>query len=299
MRRAQLTLVAVTLSWGYVPVIVVRLEELPGLAIAAARVAIAAVGLGLVIALRHWRGLDKAVPRPWSHRPVAACTTGALLAVHWAALFAAYQRAPISTVILIVYLAPVGVAAVAPWALDEHHGTWTLVALAVAVAGLALVVGPGARDAGASGLALAALAAVTFVALVVVSKPLAQFYGGLRTAFIEFSGAAILLVPFAWSARWSALSATEWRSLLVLGLFHTGLLVAAYLGALARVPATHVGILGYLEPVSAVVLSWHFLEQGIALTTLMGGGLIVAAGVVVVRSASSVPLPEVSARAPG
>ena len=65
-----------------------------------------------------------------------------ILGVHWLAIFAAYQRASVGTVILITYLAPVVIAAVAPRALGEHLDARGMVALALGFAGLAMVAAP-------------------------------------------------------------------------------------------------------------------------------------------------------------
>ena len=52
-------------------------------------------------------------PRLLSVLPWHCVAAAVILAFHWLALFAAYKRAPAGTVILLVYLAPVGIAAVA------------------------------------------------------------------------------------------------------------------------------------------------------------------------------------------
>jgi drug/metabolite transporter (DMT)-like permease len=115
------------------------------------------------------------------------------------------------------------------------------------------------------------------------SKPLAEFYGGLRLAFSELAVAGVALLPVGLALHWGT-PRTSWLWLLVLGLAHTAAGVSLYLGALGRVPATHAGILGYLEPATAVVFGWVFLSERPGLGIVFGGLLIVAAGAVVVRS---------------
>jgi drug/metabolite transporter (DMT)-like permease len=62
--------------------------------------------------------------------------------------------------------------------------------------------------------------------------------------------------------------------------------VGLYLEALGRVPATHVAILGYLEPVGVLVAAWLVLNETPSSGTLAGGALIVAAGVLLIHSAA-------------
>jgi drug/metabolite transporter (DMT)-like permease len=64
------------------------------------------------------------------------------------------------------------------------------------------------------------------------------------------------------------------------------------------VPATSVGILGYLEPVAVVAFSWLLLSDSPSITTVAGGALIVVAGALVLRTASTA-VPEVPVHVPG
>jgi drug/metabolite transporter (DMT)-like permease len=242
--------------------------------------------LGVALLVTRSGPQKGAHPALLSVKPWSCVTAGAVLAVHWITLFAAYKRAPAGTVILVVYLAPVGIAAIAPRVLGEALPARTLAALGVAVTGFALVAWPAVGAASIGGLVYAVAAAVTFVVLVLVSKPLAESYGGLRLAFMETAGAGLLILPVAAKAGWGR-PEWSWAWLLVLGLVHTALGTGLYLGALGRVPATHVGILGYIEPASVVLCGWLFLSQRPAAATVAGGALILLAGLLVVRSAPS------------
>ena len=97
MRRSYATLVAVCTFWGTIPFLS-RQVELPAAAIVFVRVWVAAAGLGLVVALgaRRTHG-----PRLFSHRPLRSIAVGVLLAVHWTAMFAGYQRASDDTVVFM------------------------------------------------------------------------------------------------------------------------------------------------------------------------------------------------------
>ena len=224
-------------------------------------------------------------PRLLSVQPLRCLLSAVVLGAHWLALFAAYKRAPAGTVILIVYLAPIGVAALAPRLLGERLGRGTVTALAAAVVGFGLVAGPTVHSAGATGLALSLVAAVLFVVLILLSKPLAEVYGGIRLAFIELAGAGLVLVPVAVATTWPPVEAA-WLWVVVLGVVHTALGISLYLRVLAEVPATHVGILGYLEPVVVVVAAWLWLGQRPATVTVIGGLFVIAAGVSVAVTAS-------------
>lgn len=297
MRRAILSLVVVCAGWGTIPLLTRGIELSPA-GIVFVRVWTGAAGLALVAAVRRRRRLPLATGR----RPaMRVLLVGPLLAVHWTAMFAAYQHAPADIVVFVVFLAPIGIAVVAPRALGERLTRRTIAALAVAVAGFALTTGP-ALGGGASavGVAYAALSAATLVVLIVVSKPLAESLGGFRLSRIELTGAGIVLLPVLVTAEWGSTTARQWLALGVLGVVHTGIGVAVYLDALSRVPATSVGILGYLEPVGVVVFSWLLFADVPSPTTVAGGALIVLAGALVLRAASSSSaVPEAPVHVPG
>jgi drug/metabolite transporter (DMT)-like permease len=300
VRRSYLMLSGVTAGWGTIPVLA-GLVHLPSALIVASRLWTAAICLGGAVWWRRRRDrrLSRvAMPALFSFRPARCACVAGVLAVHWLALFAAYHRAPAGTVILIVYLAPIGVAAVAPRLLGERLGRRTIAALVAATAGFALVAGPTVRSAGATGLVLSLIAAVLFVFLIVLSKPLAEVYGGLQLAFIEMAGAGLVLIPVAVLTHWPH-PAPSWLWLLVLGVVHTGVGISIYLAALADLPATHVGILGYLEPVGVVLCAWAFLGQRPAVETVLGGILVVGAGVTIVAFGHPDRAGEAAAAIPG
>ena len=286
-------------TWGTIPLLTRGIDLSPA-AIVVVRVWAGVAGLALAASVRRRRAAPSGAagtvrgPRP----SLRALLVGPLLAIHWTAMFAGYQHAAADVVVFVVFLAPIGIAVVAPRALGERLTPRTIVALAVAVAGFALVTGPALDGASAVGVGYAALSAATLVVLVVVSKPLAESLGGFRLARIELAGAGVVLLPVLVTTGWGGTTARQWSALLVLGFVHTGIGIAVYLDALAKVPATSVGILGYLEPVGVVVFSWLFLAVAPAVTTVAGGALIVLAGALVLRAAATTQ-PEVPAHVPG
>lgn len=266
--RAALLLAIVALGWGTIPLVAAE-ADLPAVALTFCRVWIAAAGLALLIVVTKPAG-----PRLLSISPGRALLTGAVLAAHWTAMFAAYDRAPDSAVIFLIFLAPVGVAVI------ERPSKRLVVALAVGVTGLALVAGPAIDPTGGTttvGLLLALVSGALFVALLLLAKPLAEAYGGMRLTLLEMVVAGIALLPAAATTSWDGLD-DAWPWLVLLGLVHTAVGTAIYLRTLALVPATEVGILGYLEPVGVVVFAWLLVGDSPTVATIIGGAIVVAAG---------------------
>ncbi|MDQ3147579.1 MAG: DMT family transporter [Actinomycetota bacterium] len=283
----------VAILWGTIGLLV-RQVDLPATAIAGVRVWLGAAVLGAWLARRR-RPAARSAAALLSARPVAVLTLGVLLAVHWVALVAALQRAPIGVVLLVTYLAPVGVAALAPRALGERVPPRSLAALALAVVGVALVATPSLGTPDAPGLALAALAGITLIAMTLLSKPLAENFGGANLAACQLAVAGVVLIPVAATAGWGA-PAPSWAWLVVLGVVHTGFAMGAYLGALAVLPVTTAGVLLYLEPVSAVLVGWLLLAETPTPATLVGGTLIVVAGALVLAPSGGAGPPGLGRR---
>lgn len=281
MRRASLALACLFAGFGTIP-LVSRQIELDGAAVAFARVLVGATALGLVVAVTRPPG-----PGLYTLHRGRVIASGCALGVHWATQFAGYQRAPAATVSLVIYLAPVGVAALAPVVLGERRTRRTLVALGLGVAGFVLVAaagggtGPGADD--TLGLLFAAASAASLVVLTLLAKPLAGVYGGLRLGLMQMAVATAVLAPVALADDWSSgADALGWLALL--GLAHTAFGGVVYLAMLARVRATHASILGYIEPVSVAALAWIVLGEAFGVATAIGGGLVVAAGWLVITA---------------
>lgn len=280
--RPELSVAGAAVLWGSIGLIVREVPE-PAVVIVFARVSIASAVLGLwLLATRRRR---PAVLHPLlSVRPARTLVQGVLLAAHWAALFAAFQRAPVGTVVLVTYVAPAIVALVAPRILGERVPPVVLVALAMAMVGAVLVLGPGADGVSTSGLALSVTAAVLLAALIVNAKLLSEAYGGVRLAFIQVLVASVALVPAVLLSDGTWPTAAAWAWLALLGVVHTAGALVVYLGALAHMPATSAGVLAYLEPVSAVFLGWWVLGEQPAAATFVGGALILLAGLLVLRA---------------
>ena len=287
--RAALLLSVVALGWGTIPLVAAE-ADLPAAALTFSRVWIAAVGLGVLLVATRPQG-----PRLLSITPVRAVLAGVVLAAHWTAMFAAYDRAPDSSVIFLIFLAPVGVA------LIERPSARLVAALAVGVVGMALVAGPtfdGADDETTLGLLLALLSGALFVVLLVLAKPLSEAYGALRLTLLEMIVAGLALLPAAATSSWDGLD-RAWPWLLLLGLVHTAVGTAIYLRTLALVPATEVGILGYLEPVGVVLFAWLLVGDSPTVATIIGGAIVVAAGALAATaSPTTTDRSEVSASVP-
>lgn len=227
--------------------------------------------------------------------PLLLLGSGALLTLHWVLFLKALNNLPIGDAVFITYLAPVLVALLSPVVLKEGLEGMTLLALGLALAGMALIslTGQvGGTGSTAAGIAFALSAAVSYALLLFILKYLREDTPTLTVSFYQLAVNALALSPFCVFREFSV-SARGWASLAVLGMVHTGLAGVVYVHAVKRVKAQHVGIIAYLEPASAMLFGRIFLGESLGWQDLLGGILIVAAGAMVIHRAWERPRPPV------
>lgn len=193
----------------------------------------------------------------------------------------ALQFASAGLVALLLYLYPVLVAALSVIFLRERL-TWPRVlALALALAGVALTAGPVTGEWRGVALALGA-AAIYSVYIIVGDRVLTAVSPWMSSAVIFASaglmaGALMLIGGVAFprtSAGWGAMAGIVALATLVP--------VSLFLFGVSRIGATNAALLSTLEPIVTTLLAaWAFNERLGALT-LVGGGLILLATVVIV-----------------
>ena len=273
---SELSVAGCAAFWGSIG-LVVREIDLSAVTLVTFRVGIATLAIGAWLLVRP----DRDGRRIVVHLPGRTVLQGVMLAVHWVLFFAALQRAPVGLVTLLVYLAPVLVAVLAPILLSEPLTRRVVVALVLALGGSVLLLGPGTDGVEVSGIVYALLAAVLLAALWMNAKVLSPVYGGLRLTFAQTAVATVVLLPVALLGDGTWLTREDLGWLLLLGLVYTALALVIYLGALGRIPAMHTSVLSYLEPLSAAILGWAVLDEVLGLGTVVGGLLIIAGGLLV------------------
>ncbi|MBO1737973.1 DMT family transporter [Leifsonia sp. TF02-11] len=220
--------------------------------------------------------------------------------------FAAIERIPVSTAILIEYLAPV-VLVLLVWARTRRAPRWMVLAgSGVAIAGLLLVVAPGGgRGLDPVGVTLAVTAMLGCAGYYVIAARPAEGLPPVALAAVGLllGGVALLavsatgLLPFVVSFRDVELfggPAPWWVPLAVVGVLATALAYAAGITAAGLLGSRLSSFAGLLEVVAATLYAWLLLGESLGALQLVGGVLILA-GIALVR-ADPTPAPSPSAR---
>jgi drug/metabolite transporter (DMT)-like permease len=230
------------------------------------------------------------------------------------AYFAAVRRIPVSTALLVEYLAPVILVGFT-WATTRRTPRPVVLAgLVLAIGGLVLVIGPGGlRAVDPVGLAIAFAAAIGCAAYFVIAArptegvaPVALAGSGLLLGglVLVLAGATGLL-PFTATFGDVALfdSATPWWvPLLVVVVIGTALAYATGITASGILGSRLASFVGLLEVVFASLLAWLLVGERLTPLQFAGGALILG-GIAAVRADDSTKDPaqdgDVSADEPG
>lgn len=212
--------------------------------------------------------------------------------------FAAIQRIPVGTGILIEYMAPLLLVAVA-WVRTRHTPkAVVLVGSVVALVGLVLVVSPGgAGSFDTLGLVFALLAMVGCALYYVISArpsdglpPVALAAAGLLIGGILLGAVGLLgLVPFTASFNDVTMFGNNvewWIPLLIVGVISTAVAYATSITASEMLGSRIASFAGLLEVVAATFYAWLLLGERLTIPQLIGGALILV-GIAFVRSEKS------------
>src|SRR3954451_6102126 len=272
--RGFLLVVLAALCWGTSGItgdVVADRTGLDPLDIAWHRMSIGAAVL-LAVHLVRARGAGSLrAPGLW-RRLVAV---GAGLAIYQSAYFAAVATAGVSIATLVALgLAPLLVAVGAAVLGHGRPDRPTVLALAVALAGLVLLVGVSAGGDGGDAVLLGALAAVgcaiAYAGVVLLSSRVPD---GVPTTTAGFAAGAVLLTPVALLGGLDL--TTDPLSLALLlcrGLVPTALAYGLFFTGVRVVPAAVASIVTLLEPLTATALATAVLGERLGGPPPRGGG---------------------------
>ena len=147
---------------------------------------------------------------------------------NWILLFEAYKYTTVSVATLSYYFAPVLVTAACPVLFKEKMGRKQWICFGMSTLGIVLITGLGDLGAGSSHLTgiLFGLGAACLYATVVLLNKFIKGVEGAHRTFLQFLAAAVVLIPYValtGGTHLEALDGVGWVSLLVVGLFHTGI----------------------------------------------------------------------------
>ena len=214
--------------------------------------------------------------------------------------FVALARMPVGIALLIEFTGPVLVALWVHFVQRQRLGRSLWLALALALAGLAMVAQIwSGLDFDVVGVLASFGAAISLATYYIAGKNMLSGRDTVSVTFWAFAVSALFwsVVKPWWTVPWAALgeevtlpgslevTTATWvlvAWVVVLGTLAPFLLVV---GALKRLVPTEAGVLGMVEPVLAGAVAWVWLGEALTAVQVVGS-LVVIAGIIVAQRAS-------------
>ena len=206
------------------------------------------------------------------------------VAIASASFIGALNHTSVARVLFILAIAPVLAALLARVTLGEPITRRTAAAMALALVGVALMLGaPGEGSLAGDGLSF--VVALAFALMIVITR----WRHDVSMAPATCLSQAILVVAFAPFATPSEIGAGDVGWLAALGIGQIGLGFALLTVGARLIPAAQVGLITLLEVVLGPVWVWLALDERPGTLTLVGGAIVILAILIQTRAE---PLPE-------
>lgn len=272
--NAKIKIALAMIIWGSLGIFVKNID-MPSMEIAFFRAIIASVtliGVGLFN-----KELDM---KKYSKKNLTLLIlSGIAMGFNWVLLFQAYKFTTIANATLSYYFAPVFMVLAAPIILKEKLSKRKVSAILVALLGLFLILNakPTSNEPSLNtslGILYGLSAAVLYTTVVFLNKSVKGLSGYDRT-IIQLISSAIVLIPFVIVRQSIHFSSTNSLVfVLILGIIHTAFAYSLYFGGIKDTPVHSAAILGYIDPISALLLGALFLGETMNFVQGAGGALI-------------------------
>jgi drug/metabolite transporter (DMT)-like permease len=206
--------------------------------------------------------------------------------------FTALKLAPAGLAALLLYLHPALVAVLAAAFLRERLTGAKLVALAVALAGTVLTVGPAISGDNSTpapnllaGLGFAVASAGFYAVYIIVASWVGRRADAMpmSTVVIASAAAVFLIATLIRGPQWPG-TAAGWLAVAGIALLSTVLAITLFFAGLERIGPVRASTLSTVEPLCTVVLAAWVLDESMAPVQIAGGALILAAAVLIARA---------------
>jgi drug/metabolite transporter (DMT)-like permease len=202
--------------------------------------------------------------------------SGAAMGASWMFLFEAYRQIGVSLATLAYYCGPVIVMALAPLVFKEKMVPVKIFGFLAVLVGMFLVNRHTLMQNGFSwGLLYGVMAAMLYAFMVIFNKKAVRITG-LENAVWQLAVGFITVALFTVIKQGIVIPVTSGSlfPILLLGILNTGIGCYLYFSAIQHLPAQSVAILGYLEPLSALIFSAAILQERLTFVQMMGAVLI-------------------------
>jgi drug/metabolite transporter (DMT)-like permease len=284
-RSGQLYVAAGAIAWSSAGVLQRELNVNIGTQIAG-RSLFGMLTLLVFILVSHVGGWSPLRRLNWWDLALAVC-----LCVASAAFIIALNHTSVANVLIFQAGSPLIAAAISWRLLGEPLTRRAIVAMAIALAGVAIMVGAPSHNS-PLGLGLSALTAVSFALVVVIARYRQEMSMAPATCLSQF---LLLLASLPFSQPGSV-DAHDLVMLVAFGVGQIGLGLALLTVGAQRISAAEISVISLLEVVLGPFWVWLVFAEAPPLATVLGGGLVIGAALLLALSDAAAPEPDESER---
>ena len=194
-------------------------------------------------------------------------------------LYYAFTHTTIANAVFTHYTAPIFVAVLAPLLLRESIDRLVVTAIVLSTAGLLLMFHEfSISEQHMKGIAAGVFSGLTYAILIILGRSLAQRFTPLVITVFQNLVVVLILLPFI-----KDVPLHIFGYFLLLGLVHSTAAPLLYIRGLKEVKATRAAVLGYIEPVGAMVFAFVVFREIPPVISFAGGALILYSGYLTIR----------------
>jgi len=191
----------------------------------------------------------------------------------------AFTHTTIANAVFTHYTAPIFVALLAPILLRESIDRLVIIAIILSTAGLIMMFhGFSLSEQHIKGIASGIVSGFMYAILIILGRSLAQRFAPLVITVFQNLVVVLILLPFIKDVPLHILG-----YFLLLGLVHSTVAPILYIRGLRDVKASKAAMLGYLEPVAAMIFALIFFLEIPRFMSLVGGALIMYSGYLTIK----------------
>lgn len=204
--------------------------------------------------------------------------------------FYSYKTTTIANAVLTHYIAPIIVAFISPIFLKERLTIKILIAVIIATAGLWIMLDVSiiqfinlaiAGDQNTIGILSGLISGFAYAILIIIIRYLAQNVDPILMLFLQNFTISLFLLPFIEIPE--KIVSSLWV-IGIMGIIHSTIAPLLYFKGMRAVTANRAAIIGYLEPVCAIILSIIFLNEAVNYQTVIGGTMIILSGYITIKA---------------
>lgn len=203
--------------------------------------------------------------------------SGIMLGSGWLFLFESYRQIGVSIGTLLYYIGPILAMILSPIFFKEKLTKPKIIGAIVVAIGIVLLNGVLAGDTSKIfGLFCGVMSGVTYAAMVLFNKNVKNATGMENTVCqVVVSFILVFVYMLFTDGIHIKIEGFTWFPVIWIGIVNTGVTCLLYYSTIPKLPITTVALFSYLDPVSAVLLSFIILGESFTIIQMVGAILII------------------------